>query len=125
MRFGVRDDFIQDILHNFQGYRTRFARDVKEMNAFVEANGLPPVVSLVLDQQPEQGGGNELVAHAERYMKDAGMQVVPANYRDARPGDRWRVSPWEGHPNEIANRLFAKELEPVIEQTPALWAYRR
>ncbi len=44
MRFGIRKDFYEDILCDFDGCRTRFARDVKEMNAYVLAGGLPPVV---------------------------------------------------------------------------------
>lgn len=35
MRWGLRVDFLTDIVRDFDGYQTRFARDVKAMNAFV------------------------------------------------------------------------------------------
>ncbi len=124
VHYGVRYDFYQDILRDFKGYRTRFARDVKEMNEYVVANGLPPLVTMVLDQFPEIPGGDEITAIAEKYLKEAGMEVVPATYRREKGKQQWRVSWWEGHPNETAHRIFARELLPHIEKTPALQQYR-
>lgn len=124
MRLGFRDDFYHDILRDFDGYRTRFARDVKAMNAAVRGDGLPPMVAMVLDQGPERGGGDELTAFAEGYLKEAGMEVVPADYRRTKGKQVWHVSAWEGHPNETANRVFSEAFLPAIEKTPALQKYQ-
>jgi lysophospholipase L1-like esterase len=52
MRLELRVDFITDILRDFDGYQTRFAKDVQAMNALARERGLPPVVAMVLDQYP-------------------------------------------------------------------------
>jgi hypothetical protein len=36
-----------------------------------------------------------------------------------------RISPWEGHPNEKANRVFAQEFAKVLRDLPAFQAYMR
>jgi len=127
MRWGLRVDFLTDILRDFDGYQTRFARDVKAMNAFVQAHGLPPMVALVLDQFPStQGRRHEIVLAAEKHLRAAGIRVVPSDYIQLNDGRRdWFVSRWEGHPNEKANRAFAEEIAKVLVELPALQPYRR
>ncbi|HWT81888.1 MAG TPA: hypothetical protein VN648_24115, partial [Candidatus Methylomirabilis sp.] len=34
-------------------------------------------------------------------------------------------SPWEGHPNERSNQVYAAEFLRVLERLPALQPYRR
>ena len=127
VRWGLRVDFLTDIVRDFDGYQTRFARDVKAMNAFVQERGLPPVVAMVLDQYPSTKGQRyEIVLAAEKHLRDAGMRVIPSDYiiRNDGRGD-WYVSPWEGHPNEKANKVFADEIARVVMDLPELGQYRR
>lgn len=127
MRWGLRADFFTDILKDFDGYQTRFAKDVKAMNAFEQAHGLPPVVAMVLEQYPDtKGKGFEVALAAERHMREAGMRVIPADYIRLNDGRRdWFVSRWEGHPNEKANRAFAEQFAKVLRDLPELQPYKR
>ncbi len=127
MRWGLRADFITDILKDFDGYQTRFAGDVKAMNAFSMLHGLPPMVAMVLDQFPDtKGKGYQVVLAAERHLREAGMRVIPADYIRRNDGRRdWYVSRWEGHPNEKANRAFAEEIAKGLVDLPELQPYRR
>ena len=127
MRWGLRVDFFADILRDFDGFQTRFARDVKAMNAFALENGLPPIVAMVLDQYPStEERRSKIVIAAERHLRDAGIRLVPSDYIRVNAGRLdWKVSPWEGHPNEKANRVFAQEFAKVLRDLPALQAYQR
>ncbi len=127
MRMGLRVDFLGDILRDFDGYQTRFAGDVKGMNAFVRAQGLPPMVAMVLDQFPSTREKRyAIVQAAERHLRDGGIRVVPGDYIQRNDGRRdWFVSRWEGHPNEKANRAFAEEIAKVLVELPELQPYRR
>ncbi len=127
MRWGLRVDFFTDILRDFDGYQTRFARDVKAMNAFVLQNGLPPIVSMVLDQYPSTKERRyKIVMAAEKHLQDAGIRLVPSDYIRVNDGRLdWKVSPWEGHPNEKANRVFAQDFAKVLRSLPELQSYRR
>lgn len=113
---GVRHDFFDDILKDYGSYRTRFARDLKAINDFVVRHGLPPVVSVVLDQNPDFGGrGHRIAQFAEEAARSAGMTVVATEeYYRTHDGERMSVSQWEGHPNSKAHRLFAEILESTL-----------
>jgi len=127
MRWGLRADFLADILTDFEGYQARFARDVKAMNAFVRGKGLPPIVAMVLDQYPTTKGKKyEVVLAAERHLRDAGILVIASDYIKRNDGRTdWYVSRWEGHPNEKANRVFGEEIAKVLKDLPELGRYRR
>lgn len=127
MRLGLRDDFLGDILKDFDGYQARFARDVGAMNALVQRHGLSPIAAMVLDQYPDtKGKGYQVVLAAERHLKAAGMRVIPADYILRNDGRKdWYVSRWEGHPNETANLVFAREIAGVVAALPELQSYRR
>lgn len=127
MRWGLRVDFLTDILKDFDGYQTRFAMDVKAMNAFVQAHGLPPMVAMVLDQSPSTREKRyTIVQAAERHLREAGIRVIPSDYIQRNDGRKdWKVSPWEGHPNEKANRAFAEQLAQVLRELPELQPYKR
>ena len=125
IRLGLRVDFFTDILKDFDGYQTRFARDVKAMNAFVRGHGLPPMVAMVLDQSPSTREKRyAIVQAAERHLREAGIRLIPSDYIQRNDGRKdWKVSPWEGHPNEKANRVFALEFAGVLRELPELQAY--
>jgi lysophospholipase L1-like esterase len=127
MRWGLRADFLTDIWRDFNGYQTRFAQDVKAMNAFVRQRGLPPIVAMVLDQYPSNTRQRrEIVLAAEKHLAAAGIRVVPSDYIRRNDGRKdWKVSPWEGHPNEKANKVFAEEFAKVVGELPELQSYRR
>jgi lysophospholipase L1-like esterase len=127
MRVGLRVDFFTDILRDFNGYQTRFARDVKAMNDLVRGHGLPPVLAMVLDQYPNTKEDRyEIVVAAEKHLRAAGIRIVASDYIRLNDGRMdWRVSPWEGHPNERANKVFAQEIAKVLRGLPELQPYRR
>jgi hypothetical protein len=124
MRIGVRADFLTDILRDFENYQGRFARDVAAMNRLVTARGLPPVTALVLHQHPDSSGREGRIGGlAEGFLGAAGMTVVPSSHLQGRSG--LRVSPWEGHPNAEAHRIYAGEFLDSIRRDPRLGDFRR
>jgi hypothetical protein len=106
---GIRADFYDDILADFQGYQERFGRDVARMNEFAHRRGLPPIVGIVLDQVPLHGGrGYRIAKTAEQLILKAGFDVIPTEeYYTKYNGYSFVVSHWEGHPDEQANAIFA------------------
>ncbi|MFI5363096.1 MAG: SGNH/GDSL hydrolase family protein [Elusimicrobiota bacterium] len=127
MAAGLRRDFVSDILDNFNDRQTRFARDLKNMNGDAAARGLPPITAMVLDQQPVLNGRLQRLARiAEGAARGAGMNVVAtASYYERYSGHPMKVSPWEGHPNEEAHRIWADMLFARLVENPALARYRR
>jgi len=126
MKLGLRNDFYADILKDFKNYQTRFARDVKEMNQFVLDRGLPPVVAIVLNQYPElHSKGYQLAMAAEQHLTQAGMTLIPTgefyNKNDKQP---MTVSPWEGHPNDEAHKIFADFVVAHLQNRKELERYR-
>jgi len=126
MKLGLRNDFYADILKDFKNYQTRFARDVKEMNQFVLDRGLPPVVAIVLNQYPElHSKGYQLAMAAEQHLTQAGMTLIPTgefyNKNDKQP---MTVSPWEGHPNAEAHKIFADFVVAHLQNRKELKRYR-
>jgi lysophospholipase L1-like esterase len=116
MSLGLRQNFIEDILQDFGAYQQRFAADVAEINRVVVQAGLPPVVAMVLHQAPKvDSRPHEVTRIAEEALTKAGMTVVPtAPYFLDRDGSSFRVSQWDGHPNEEGHRIFAEMLAPAI-----------
>ena len=122
IHLGIRHDFYDDILKDFDSYKTRFRGDLRAINEFVIARGLPPVIMVVFDQNPQYGGrGYRIARIAEEAGRRSGMDVVETEdyYRNF-DGARMGVSRWEGHPNAEAHRLFAALLLPVLEKHPVL-----
>jgi hypothetical protein len=125
IRSGITRDFFDDILHGIPEYRSRFARDVAELEQIVRADGLPPVIALVLDQFPEEGGrGQRIASLAEEALAAAGITVLSTDdyYRRFSGAPLW-VSKWEGHPNEEANAIWALMLEQAVENDARLTDY--
>jgi hypothetical protein len=130
----LRRDFFDDILADFAGYEKRFARDVAEMNHSVMAAGVPPMFALVLDQYPAyRGRGYRITRVAEDALRKAGADVIPTEtyyrlYDGNTPpdyGQRFYVSSWEGHPNEVANYIWAKMIYQQLIQRKDMAAFRR
>lgn len=110
MRLGLEDDFFADILEGVDQRSQRFERDMQELNRTVRSAGLPPVLALVLSQFPAHRQAGPMIALAERRMRAAGLRVIPSspyNWEQAYKRTRLHVSRWEGHPNEVANKIFA------------------
>ncbi len=124
---GLRFDFFDDILQDFDGYQQRFGQDVLKMNQFVQSQGLPPVLTMILDQYPRQGGrGYRISRVAERLLGQAGMDVIDTEDFYARfNGAAMHVSRWEGHPNELANAVFANMFLKELNGHPALQPFRK
>ena len=114
---GVRKDFMDDILSDFEGYQIRFGQDVGTLAGVAAvSSGNIPLLAMVLDQFPEVGGrGHKISGIAEQHLRDAGFVVVDSSpYHEVFDGENMRVSPWEGHPNELANAIFASRLVPGV-----------
>ena len=110
-RFHLRRDFFDDILADFDGYQKRFLRDVTNMNATVQAAGLPPMMAMVLDQFPEYGGrGYKIAQIAEESLAYAGIEVISTEdyYSQLSGRSDLYISRWELHPNEVANYIWAR-----------------
>jgi hypothetical protein len=127
LRLGLRADFYDQVLSNFKDYQGRFARDVKQMNDEVVGQGIPPIVTIVLDQFPSLGSrGQRITEVAERAMQSAGMHVIPTDkYYQHFAGANFSVSRWEGHPNEIANAIWAAMIANDLEGRPELARFRK
>ncbi len=117
IRLKIRDDFVDDILKDFGNYQTRFRRDLVELNGLaVKATG-KPVVALVFNQRPSEPRLRRLASIAEAAAAEAGMKVIPTTEYYQQLGDgntQLHVSQWEGHPNELAHRLYAAMLAPAL-----------
>ena len=126
-RLRLRSDFYSDILADFRGYQQRFGRDVMEMNRTVEAAGLPPMVALVVDQYPRYGGpGHRIARIAEQALSKAGATVIETeDYYRRYNNQSMNVSRWEGHPNEVANYIWARMIMRELQVRPDLQAFRR
>ena len=109
IRLGFSLDIWDDILRGIDTYQKRFAADLAHMRSVALAQGLPPIVGMVLDHLPVQGGrGQRLARIAEDAMRQAGFDVIPTDpYYHAYDGRALFVSRWEYHPNEEAHAIFA------------------
>jgi len=126
IRLGMARDYFDDILQYIPEYRSRFARDVAELERIVRAAGLPPVIALVLDQFPEEGGkGQQIALLAEEALAAAGINVLPTDdyYHHFSGVSPLSVSRWEGHPNEEAHAIWALMLEQAVEKDLRLTDY--
>ena len=126
MKLGLRDDFFGDILKDFMNYQTRFAQDVKNMNQFSKNKGLPPIIAMVLNQFPDLNSkGYQIAMCAERYLTDAGMTVIPTEeFYKKYEKQSMVVSPWEGHPNAKAHKIFADLFIAHLQSRSDLERYR-
>jgi lysophospholipase L1-like esterase len=123
---GFKPDFYGDLLADFGARYRRFGNDVAAMNDLVMGRGLPPMVAMVLDQYPRLNGpGRQLAIAAERQLRAAGIETVPSeDFYRRYDGRSFRVSRWEGHPNEEAHAIWASELAAAIRQRPELGRFR-
>lgn len=127
LKAGLRKDFIDDILDGPAGYQEKFERDVAAMNDYTRSRELPSIVAMVLNQAPSLGTkSHELTLLAEGYLSRAGMEVIPSErYYRENDGARMYVSKWEGHPNEKANLVFAREFIGALSGRPDLEPFRK
>ncbi|HZT87364.1 MAG TPA: SGNH/GDSL hydrolase family protein [Stellaceae bacterium] len=126
-RLHLRADFFDDILADFGGYQNRFARDVANMNKTVRAAGLPPLLAMVVDQYPSYGGrGYRIAMVAEKALAQAGATVIPTeDYYRRYSNQPMHITRWEGHPNEVANIIWANMIIRSLRSREDLQAYKR
>jgi len=126
-RLHMRRDFFDDILSDFEGYGQRFARDVAALNAAVRSAGLPPLIAMVVDQYPLYGGrGYRIARIAEAALAQAGAQVIETeSYYRRYHRQSMYISRWEGHPNEVANYIWASMIARELEPRPDLQPFKR
>jgi hypothetical protein len=62
---------------------------------------------------------------AERALADAGAEVIPTDaYYRQYSGRPMYVSAWEGHPNEVANYIWATMIAGRLKKRADLEKYR-
>jgi lysophospholipase L1-like esterase len=125
--FRLRRDFFDDILRDFEGYQKRFQRDVVEMNSLIREAGLPAIIGLVVDQYPDNGGrGYRITRAAETFLREAGAEVIALEeYYRRFHGKVMAVSQWEGHPDEVANYIWARMIAENLRQRADIRAHAR
>ena len=121
IRLGLRYDYLGAILHDFENFKGRFQVELKEMNALANENGCGPMIAIVVNSKPKgRGKQYEVKRLTERLAARAGMTVVSMEEYDRKfDGRSFRVSRWEGHPNEEAHELFADYLLPIVRRLPS------
>jgi len=126
-RLHLRRDFFDDVLSDLEGYQRRFASDVAEMNRTIRSAGLPSLVAIVLDQYPSYGDrGYRMAKIAESALTRAGAQVIEIeDYYRRYHGQAMNISRWEGHPNEVANYIWASMLGKELRARPDLQGFKR
>jgi len=125
-RLHIRQDFFDDILGDFAGYQQRFGRDVRDMNATILAAGLPPLVAMVVDQYPWNPVGRKISAIAEENIMKAGATLIPTwGYYRSYSDKSFGVSRWEGHPNEVANYIWAHMISESLRPRQDLRPFAR
>src|SRR5215831_8025646 len=98
------------------------------MNAFVRAAGLPPLVAMVVDQYPGGHGGRgyRIAMMAEDGVRAAGAELIPTtDYYIRYNGKAMYVSHWEGHPDEVANYIWANMFANELRQRQDLQAFKQ
>ena len=125
--WGLRPSFMDDILQDFQGYQTRFANDVAAMVELTSQHGPVPAYAMVLEQFPKlETTRHKILLAAQEHLSNGGFRVIDAEpYLTAYDGSKLGVSPWEGHPNEIANAIFASMIIRELDNSSALDGYQR
>jgi len=126
LSIGLSMDFVDDILKDYDNYQTRFGRDLVELQDVVKNAGLPPVVGMVLNNYPEEKGRvRGLVEAAEHWMRVANFDLISTlEYNRRFAGSDFRVSPWDGHPNEEVNAIFAAMLGDRLLSRDDLQGYK-
>jgi hypothetical protein len=96
------------------------------MEALASAAGLPPIVGIVLDAYPDlEGRGHKIARIAEQAMQAAGFDVISTeDYYRRYTGENFQVSRWDGHPNEIANYIWASMIADHLRSEKYLKLYR-
>lgn len=116
IRLGIVSDFYDEVSKDLHIFQPRMQEDVAMINQIVRMKGLPPVLGIVFDIVPEkQGRGHRLAEIAEAAMLDAGMNMVLSkSFYEQYDRRDFRVSNWEGHPNEEAHAIFATRIVDAI-----------
>jgi hypothetical protein len=125
--FHVRRDFFDEILDGFGGRQERFRADVAEMNSVVRSAGAPPMIAMVVDQFPDFAGRSFKIAQAaEEAFRLASLDVIPIeNFYRRYDGQKMHVSRWEGHPDEVANFIWATMFMRKLQSRPDIQALKR
>jgi len=85
------------------------------------------MVSIVLDQSPEYGGrGYKIAKIAEKLLTQGGAEVIETeDYYRRYSGHTMNISRWEGHPNEVANYIWASMLTNELRMRSDLQAFKK
>jgi len=110
MQIGIRQDFYQDIFENISGRADRLGRDVSRINDLALKYTGKPLLVLVVAELDRSEDARRLTMIAEQQAERGGAEIIPTTEYIEKFGDSYadlKVSPWEGHPNATANRIWA------------------
>lgn len=132
LKLNLTKDFYDEILDDFHNYQEIFAKNVVKMNEATLSYSLPPIVAIVLDQNPrstnERPEKLKVTNIAEELLNNAGMDVIETkNYYEKYREGSFVVSVVEKHPDEEAHAIFAdmilqhiKEKNYLIKHSPRM-----
>lgn len=127
MKYGLRNDYYADVLKNFNAYQNKFRDDVIAMNSLVVKRGLPPIMTMIINEYPMiEGSAADVSIITEQFLREAGMTVIPIwSYYIKHDHERLEVNQWESHPNEQAHAIFAEYFLRYLEIMPQLSNYKK
>ena len=116
---GIRQDFYQDIFKNISGRADRLGRDVSKINELALEYTGKPLLVLVVAELDRSNDSRRLTMIAEQQAERGGAEIIPTTGYLEKFGDSYadlKVSPWEGHPNALANKIWAEMIFNYLHQ---------
>lgn len=116
IKVGLRARYRQDVQQNAKKHQLRFIQDMKKINQLSKDLTQKNAIAMILNQYPISG--DLLTQKTENIIKDSGINLIPSKkYYQENHNKDFKVSIWEGHPNEEANFIFFKEILPTVKAT--------
>jgi hypothetical protein len=123
LKFEIRNDYLGDFINGY--YQDNFKKEIKVMNDYVINNNITPIISMVLDNTPNEKT-KKVTSIIEQILEKEGMQVIPTNdFYERYFGLKFQVSRWEPHPNEEAHKIYAQTFVDYLSKLPELKKYKK
>ena len=119
LRTGIRQDFYQDVFENISGRADRLGRDVSKINQLALKYTGKSLLVLVVAELDRSSDSQRLTMIAEQQAERGGAEIISTTEYIEKFGDSYgdlKVSSWEGHPNALANRIWAEMIFNYLHQ---------
>jgi hypothetical protein len=85
------------------------------------------MIGMVLFQRPKHGDrAYQMAKIAESALAQAGAVVIPSeDYFKRYHGQAMNISRWEGHPNEVANYIWANMIAKKLQNRRDLVPFKK